>query len=542
MNRTAALLLTLTVATAARADVVLQTNEAVLGLIRRHSTPPPIAARTLAMAHVAIFDAINSIDHRHQHFRVYVPDSPQASREAAALEAAYRVLMHVYPADRADLERELQENLEHLPSQTGRSEGVRLGKLVAERVIAWRAGDGSEASVRYTARNEPGRWRPTPPDYQAALLPQWARVTPFAIDSASQFRPADPPELNSERYARDLEEVQMVGAVNSPVRTDEETEIAHFWADGARTVTPPGHWNQIAQTVARQQRLSVVEQARLFALLNVALADAALVCWDMKYHCDLWRPVTAIREADTDGNDQTKPDPDWRPLLQTPPFPTCTSGHSTFSGAAAEMLALFFGRDDIRFTSISDATPRLRSFASFSQAAQEAGRSRIYGGIHFEFDNQAGLASGQALSQHIFRRHLLPLGGELAQAGLQRRAALRPTDRDGGTGQQSDASDLDDSGWRPARRRPQLQQTFRSPSPSDNMTSVGTSPQILYRSPTGGAAGATTVLSPVLPMAGPPVIAPAAAPSCSLAPAIEYHWRAPGIVGSDAASLLLPAY
>jgi hypothetical protein len=169
--------------------------------------------------------------------------------------------------------------------------------------------------------------------------------------------------------------------------------------------------------------LSLGENARLFALLNVALADAAIACWDMKFHCNLWRPVTAIREADTDGNDLTERDPGWMALLSTPPFPTCTSGHSTFSGAAAEMLRLFFDRDDLSFSDADDYGVR-RDFAGFWEAAREAGRSRIYGGIHFEFDNQAGLESGRDISRHVFERFLRPLAASADQ--VARHEALRP--------------------------------------------------------------------------------------------------------------------
>ena len=174
-------------------------------------------------------------------------------------------------------------------------------------------------------------------------------------------------------------------------------------------MTPPGHWNRIAQTVVRSAGRSVHDNARLFALLNAALADAAVVCWHIKFTCNLWRPITAIHEADTDDNDRTTREPSWRPLLDTPAFPTCTSGHSTFSGAAAEMLALFFGRDAMSFSDTSGAQRAIRTYASFSQAAEEAGRSRIYAGIHFEFDNEAGLKSGRAVARYIFDHHLQPL-------------------------------------------------------------------------------------------------------------------------------------
>jgi hypothetical protein len=423
------LLLVVTFPALLRADVVHDWNNVALAAIQRHSAPPPMAARALAMTHVAIYDAVNSIEPTHQTFRFYVPDSPATSRDAAAAQAAFRVLVQLYPAERARLEDALAESLARVPDGTAKSAGIRLGDVVATRVINWRSDDGSERSVPFTAGAQPGQWRPTPPDYKPALLPNWASVTPFGIAHASQFRPPFPPELTSAEYTRDFHEVRMLGSANSVVRDADQTEIAHFWADGPGTDTPPGHWNRIAQNVARSSGLTVPENARLFALLNVALADAAIVCWDMKYACNFWRPVTAIHDADSDGNDETIRNTDWLPLLVTPPFPSCTSGHSTFSGAAAQMLSLFFGRDDVGFTDTSIQGRPGRSFASFSQAAEEAGRSRIYGGIHFEFDNAGGQKSGRAVSQYIFDSYM-KRSGTAPAGGLVTRTAYRPTSSD----------------------------------------------------------------------------------------------------------------
>jgi hypothetical protein len=425
------LLLFAAVPTLARADVVHDWNNVALAAIQHHAAPPPVAARALAMTHVAIFDAVNSIAPTHQPFRIQIPNSAAASPDAATAQAAFRVLVHLYPADEPRLQTALAPSMSSIPDGPAKSAGIRLGNIAAANIINWRRDDGSARSVPFAPGTQPGQWRPTPPDYKPALLPNWPAVAPFGIAYASQFRPPFPPELSSAEYARDFEEVRLLGAANSTARDANQTQIAHFWADGPGTVTPPGHWNRIAQSAARSRNLSLHENARLFALLNVALADAAIVCWDMKYACNFWRPVTAVHEADTDGNPQTTRDPTWRPLLDTPPFPSCTSGHSTFSGAAAQILFLFFGRDDIAFT---DTAPRglspfpesaeekgtvplsdngfglasTRSYATFSQAAEEAGRSRIYAGIHFQFDNRSGLESGRALAQYIFERHMKP--------------------------------------------------------------------------------------------------------------------------------------
>ena len=208
--------------------------------------------------------------------------------------------------------------------------------------------------------------------------------------------------LNSNKYAADFNQVKEIGSATSTTRTADQTTIARFWANGSGTSTPPGHWNVIAQTVAENKNNSLEENARLFAMLNLALADAAIVSWDAKYEFDLWRPVTAIRQAGTDGNAKTTADAAWTPLLVTPPFQTYTSGHSTFSGAGAAVLKAFFGTDRVRFTlpSETDGVAN-RSFTSFSQAAAESGMSRIYAGIHFNFDNTAGLDSGRRLGNFV---------------------------------------------------------------------------------------------------------------------------------------------
>lgn len=229
------------------------------------------------------------------------------------------------------------------------------------------------------------------------------------MTSNDQFGCPPPPSLDSPEYADAVAEVQAYGAANSALRTEDQTNIAHFWADDPGTSTPPGHWNRIAAEVASRFGNSLVENARLFALLNIATADAAIACWEAKYTYDLWRPYTAIREADTDGNPLTEADLEWQALIFIPPFPSYSSGHSTFSAASAEVLAGFFGTDDIAFTSTAEGVhvPD-RSFSSFTAAAREAASSRLLGGIHFAFDNQAGLEAGAALGRFVVASVLQP--------------------------------------------------------------------------------------------------------------------------------------
>jgi hypothetical protein len=391
-------------------DVVLQWNEVLLDAIRAERTPPPPAARNLAIMHIAIYDAVNSIDGSYQSYLVDKGSPKGASVVAAAAQAAHDALAAVYPQHAAAFDAALQASLAEVPDGPAERQGIAVGRYAAKKILAARADDGADAVVPYTPGVDPGDWQPTPPAFAASLFPQWPLLAPFTMTSGDQFRPAGAPALTSDEYAAAFNEVKELGGdgvVTPTARTDEQTLIARFWADGSGTETPPGHWNSIAQDVAQAQATSVVENARLFALLNLALADAAIVAWDCKYVYDLWRPVTAIRAADLDGNAATLADATWTPLLVTPPFPSYTSGHSTFSSAAAAVLAGFFGSDDISFTTGSDALPgETRSFASFSAAAAEAGQSRIYGGIHFQFDNQDGLTSGANLGAYVVENYL----------------------------------------------------------------------------------------------------------------------------------------
>src|SRR5262245_7373931 len=394
------------------ADVVLQWNETLLSAIRVDKTAPPPASRNMAIVHAAIFDAVNAIDRSYSPYLVHRHGPKGASIEAAAAQAAHDTLVALYPNQKATFDAALTASLAGIPDAKAENRGIAIGAFAADKVLQARRNDGSATVVPYAPGTAPGDWQPTPPAFAASLFPQWPDVKPFTLSSESDLRPAGPPALSSAEYAAAFNEVKDFGGdgITTPTsRTPEQTLIANFWADGVGTETPPGHWNTIAEEVARARGTTTVQNARLFALLNLALADAAIVAWDCKYAFNLWRPVTAIRAADTDGNPATAADPTWTPLLVTPAFPSYTSGHSTFSAAGAAVLADFFGTDRIHFTTGSDALPGVtRSFDRFSSAAAEAGQSRIYGGIHFQFDNQLGLAGGRRLGEYVFANFLRP--------------------------------------------------------------------------------------------------------------------------------------
>jgi PAP2 superfamily len=385
------------------ADVVIDWNNAALDAIRAGNTTPPIASRSLAILHVSIYDAVNGIARTHEPYLVQSAVPASASHEAAASAAAHVALVNLFPAVASSFDALHTAILAAIPDGPQKVAGVLWGEFVANQILAARANDGFDAIVPPPRDSGPGVWVPTPPAFLPYLLPQWGFVRPFGMSSSSQFRPPGPPSLDSQRHAADYEEVKELGAAVGSTRTEEQTEIALFWADGAGTETPPGHWNSIAQTIADMQGNMLEQNARLFALLNIAMADAAICAWDAKYRFDFWRPVTAIAFVE--------PQLNWTSFLVTPPFPDYVSGHSTFSGAAATVLARFYGTDDLPFTTGSDFLPGVyRSFPTCLDAAEEAAVSRLYGGIHFRSANEDGLQAGISIGEWT-ATHYLQLKG-----------------------------------------------------------------------------------------------------------------------------------
>jgi len=391
------------IGTPADADVVTDWNNAALDAIRAGNTAPPIASRSLAILHASIYDAVNGIARTHEPYLVQSAVSASASREAAGSAAAHDALVNLFPANASTFDALHAAILAAIPDSPQKTAGIVWGEFVANQILAARANDGSNAIVPPPGGSGPGVWIPTPPAFLPYLLPQWGFVVPFAMNSSSQFRPPGPPSLDSQRYAADYNEVKELGAAVGSTRTEEQTEIALFWADGAGTETPPGHWNSIAQIIAAAQENTLEENARLFALLNISMADAAICAWDAKYTFHFWRPVTAIAFVE--------PELHWMSFIITPPFPDYVSGHSTFSAAAATVLPLFYGTEDLPFTTGSDFLPGVyRSFSTCLDAAEEAAVSRIYGGIHFRFASEDGLQAGISIGEWTFTNYLRPKG------------------------------------------------------------------------------------------------------------------------------------
>jgi hypothetical protein len=397
-----------------RADAVINWNATALRAVWNAAASPTHSSRVYAMVSVAVYDAVNAITPIAEMYPIpglTGKPGPQASAEAAAIAAADTVLRSLYPAQAALLDAEYAFTLASVPSGPARAQGLAWGQKVAQALLAWRAADDVRPTVpEYTPAppgGPPGEYQLTP-GATFALTPQWGQQTTWALTSGDQFLSPPPPALDSPRYAADFNEVKAVGVLNSPVRTADQTEFAHFWAGvPGNSAAPPGHINEIAARVALLEDLSLAENARLFALLNIGLADAAINCWEAKYVYDLWRPATAITDPRArDINPRTTTDPGWVPQWQSPPFPTYTSGHSTFSATGAAILTSLFG-PNYRFTLGSDDMPGVaRSFDSFLDAAEEAADSRLYGGIHFRFDNEAGLVAGLQIGNFVARNYL----------------------------------------------------------------------------------------------------------------------------------------
>ena len=378
-------------------QITLATQAAIPGAIR---TPP--ASRSLAMVHLAIFDSVNAIDRKFTPYAVGALADPTASSEAATAAAAHAVLVNLYPSRQADLDAAYAASLAAIPDGGSKTAGISVGESVAAVILTLRNGDGSAVTLPYTLPPGPGIYQPDP----AALFVAWGKVTPFALKSGSQFRLEDPPALSSQEYADDYNEVKTVGAANSIERTADQTEVALFWMPNIQII-----FNNIARIAADAHHNSLSENARLFALLNLAGADTAIAVFDTKYTYNFWRPREAIHAGDTDGNDQTIADPTWTPLAYIGIHPDYDSQHSAWGGAGATVLASFFGSDDLNFSITTSTAPGgvFRSYTSFSQAAEENANSRVWLGVHFRTACQHGLNQGKQVANYVTRHFLQPI-------------------------------------------------------------------------------------------------------------------------------------
>jgi hypothetical protein len=362
---------------AALGDVITDWNATTLDAIRHHMTAPQPAARALAMVHAAMYDAVNSIVHGGDKYKFDFCADRRASQPAAAAAAAHRVLSSLFPQDSFDAQL-----FASLAGISGKplSDGKALGVKVADALIALRAADGDGSHG----------------------------FAPFALKSASQFRPGPPPKADDFQYIAHFDDVKQVGGKSSLYRTDKETETAAFWADGEGTETAAGHWNSIAESVDGEDcENSLFDNARLYALLNLALVDASLATSDARATYQTQRPLTSIHQADTDATIATTADAAWESLLPTPSGSSYVNEHASFAGAGARILASYYDTDRMDFTAHSDGIAGVsREFCSFRDAAKEMARSRILAGVQFEFDSIAGLDLGGQIADYVFCHYL----------------------------------------------------------------------------------------------------------------------------------------
>jgi hypothetical protein len=397
----------LALAPSARADTVTEWNlNATNALIVTAAQPPQQSVPHLAMVHGAVYDAVNAIDGGHDGYLISSRLAmPSDSKDAAAATAAYRVLVQLVPAQQPVLEVQYAASLAAIPDGSSKSRGIAVGDAAAAAMIAARTNDGRFGSFRFAAGAGTGVWKPVLPAFVNDPSAWLKDVKPFLIRSSSQFRSNGPLELASRKYAQELAEVKQLGSATSTARTADQTLAARYWAEN-----PPATWSRIFRTVSAQEQLSVVENARFFAMLYMTAADALISVWDDKARCSFWRPITAIREADTDGNPRTEPDAGWLPLIATPPYPEHPSGHAGLSGSFAKTLQHFFGTDKVAWSDTNNAG-LTRSFTRFSQAIDEIVDARVWSGIHFRTADEQGERIGRQVAHWREHHYFRPTSG-----------------------------------------------------------------------------------------------------------------------------------
>ena len=412
----------------AAANEVVKWNDSAVRAVGAGGQNPIQATRTIAMVQGAVHDALNAIKPRYLSYYYEAPADSEAHPDAAIAAAARVVLLGVVPghgsaaqkqASTAMVEESYGKAVGAISDSPAKTRGLAIGRASGEAMLLLRQNDGAGTSAPYTPSRTPGRWRPTPnpdpanppiADAKAALgfapsnLPGWGNVTPFALLSQAQYWLPGPPAMSSAAYARDYNEVKGLGGQVSTARTPEQEQIARFWYEG------PGSWYRVTRTVAETRRFDEWDSARMLALVAMAMADSFIAGWKIRYVYDSWRPVTAIREGDTDGNDATVADPKWSSLQNTPNVSDYPSTQSVFSAAAATVITGVIGTDKVDFETASGPpfAGIKRSFTGLSQAARESADSRVYAGIHTRSACDDGLLLGRQIGQRVAAQFLLP--------------------------------------------------------------------------------------------------------------------------------------
>jgi hypothetical protein len=360
----------------------------------------------LTYVNLAMYDAVNAIDGRYQQYGPEFHGPRDASGEAAAISAAYQTLLYYFPAQSVTLQSQYDSAIAAIPDGPTKAGGIAIGQIAAARIIALRTGDGRNANVPYTYPTSPvpGIWIATPPAFVPPVTPWVGQMVPFTMQSASQFLPVNgPPDLGSPQWAQEYNEVKLLGAANSSVRTAAQTEIALFW-----TANPVATYFGAFSQLALDRHLNLSKSARLLAMLSVAFTDGGIGCFNAKYHFSNWRPVTAIQNGDIDGNPDTEADPTWLPLAPTPPHPEFPAAHGCATGAIAETLENFFGTPNVKFTVNSAATHTTHTYNNLGQLETEAYWARIYAGFHYRHSLDEGFKLGHKVAKQLNQNFFQP--------------------------------------------------------------------------------------------------------------------------------------
>jgi len=387
---------------AVRADMIADWNEKAVnaGNTARVGNFP--TARAITMVHLAMFEALNSIEQRYSPYRARVSADPNASKEAAAASAAHAVLVRVYPEQAAELDKALEASLSAITDGAPKTQGIKIGQQAGAMILAERSNDGSDAPNNYRPFTVAGKYVPT-------VLPiGWTvmGVKPFSLKSGNQLRPPAPYSLKSAQWAKDFNEVKTMGAKTGSERNAEQTDIARFWE-----LTGPATYNPVVRQLSAAKGLDILDNARLFALFSMATADASIAIFDAKYAYNFWRPVTAIRNADMDGNNATERDPNWEPMITTPMHPEYPCAHCISQGSAASVLEAFFGDAVLTFTMTSTTAPGVtRTFSRLSDYVTEVVNARVYDGVHYRTSGEVGAAMGRKNGQYAVQNYLRPIG------------------------------------------------------------------------------------------------------------------------------------
>lgn len=389
---------------AARGDAVTDWNQTALRATEIAAMPPPVQARVMAIVHAAVYDAVNAIDRRHAVYAVKVTAPAGASMESAVATAAHDALTGLFPSQQATLDAALKTSLAQIPDGQAKGDGMRIGGEVAEKILTLRKTDGAAGKTGYSFSSGAGAYQATPPMNASPVLPHWRSVKPFMMQSANQFPFAGPAAPASAAFAKDFNEIKALGGKTSTRRTSEQTAIAIHWSGSE---IPP--LNAVARAVSTEHKLGVADNARLFAYLNMAMADALIAVFESKYTFNTWRPVTAIRGADMAHNKGIKADANWEPLLVTPPHPEYGCAHCIAAGAAVAVLRKFSGGDKIAASYVYPTLGVSRKWSSLSQITKEMEDARVWGGVHFRTASEHGTQVGRQIADYGLNTHLQPV-------------------------------------------------------------------------------------------------------------------------------------